>query len=246
MSLSRWMDRTLYPEHGERWDDALFRGAILERLEPAHRLLDVGAGAGRVTEMDFRGRVARACGVDPDPRVAQNPQLDEGRVGFGESIPWDDESFDIVVADNVLEHLERPAEVFREVARVLAPGGRFLAKTPNRRHYMPLVARITPTRFHRALNRLRGRDAADTFPTRYRANTPGDVRRLAREAGLEVARIELFEGRPEYLRWSAPTYACGWLWERAVNRVPGLASLRVLLVVELRKPERAAERRDAA
>ncbi len=61
-------------------------------------------------------------------------------------------------------------------------------------------------------------------------------RALAAWAGLEVVRIDLIEGRPEYLRFSAPTYLLGWLYERVVNRVPGLAWLRVLLVVELRKP----------
>ena len=61
-------------------------------------------------------------------------------------------------------------------------------------------------------------------------------RALAAGAGLEVVRIDLIEGRPEYLRFSAPTYLLGWLYERVVNRVPGLAWLRVLLVVELRKP----------
>ena len=50
-----------------------------------------------------------------------------------------------------------------------------------------------------------------------------------------VVRVDLIEGRPEYLRFSAPTYLLGWLYERLVNRVPGLARLRVLLVVELRK-----------
>ena len=59
---------------------------------------------------------------------------------------------------------------------------------------------------------------------------------LATRAGLEVVRIDLIDGRPEYLRFSAPTYLLGWLYERLVNRVPGLARLRVLLVVELRKP----------
>jgi hypothetical protein len=76
----------------------------------------------------------------------------------------------------------------------------------------------------------------DVFPTRYRANSPGDPRALAAGAGLEVVRVELLEGRPEYLRFSAPIDLLGWLYERLVNRVPGLAWLRVLLVVELRKP----------
>ena len=98
-----------------------------------------------------------------------------------------------------------------------------------------MIARLTPHGFHRRVVRWRGRAADDVFPTRYRANSPGDIQALAARAGLEVVRIDLIEGRPEYLRFAAPTYLLGWLYERLVNRVPGLAWLRMLLVVELRK-----------
>ena len=81
--------------------------------------------------MNFRGHARRLCGIDPDPRVAANPYLDEGQVGVGESIPYPDASFDVVFADNVLEHLPDPAAVFAAVTRVLRPGGVFLGKTPN-------------------------------------------------------------------------------------------------------------------
>lgn len=236
MTLVRLMDRALYPRFGERWDDALFRDRVLSRLQDRDHLLDLGAGAGRVAEMNFKGIAASACGIDPDERVLTNPHLDEGRVGRGEVIPYGDECFDVVVADNVLEHLERPREVFAEVARVLRPGGRFFAKTPNKFHYMPTIARLTSTRFHRYVNKLRGRDEVDTFPTRYLANTPADVRRWADEVGLKVRRIELVEGRPEYLRWNPLTYAAGAAYERFVNAVPIFAPLRVLLIAELQKP----------
>lgn len=231
-----WLDRALYPGTTGHWDDELFRAAVLDTLEPHHALLDLGAGAGIVPQMDFRGRCARVCGLDPDERVRVNPYLDEGRVGVGESIPWPDASFDVVTADNVLEHLADPAAVLREVARVLKPGGRFLAKTPNRRHYMPLIARCTPHAFHAYVNQKRGRASVDTFPTRYQANTPGAIRRLASEVGLEVARVSLHEHRPEYLRFNAATYLVGWAWERAVNRIPPLSGLRILMIAELAKP----------
>jgi hypothetical protein len=51
-----------------------------------------------------------------------------------------------------------------------------------------------------------------------------------------VVKIDLIEGRPEYLQFSAPTYLLGWLYERLVNKVPGLWRWRVLLMAELRKP----------
>lgn len=235
--LALYLDRRLYPDHADRWDDRAFRRAVLAELSGTERVLDLGAGAGVVPEMCFRDQAAHVAGLDPDPRVEDNPHLDEAKIGVGQAVPWEDGSFDLVVADNVLEHLERPETVFREVARVLAPGGRFLAKTPNRRHYVPLFARLTPHRFHRAFNRLRGRAEKDTFPTRYRANSPKRLRELAADAGLSVGRIELIEGRPEYLRKWPLAYLLGWLYERVVNLLPGLTGFRVLMIATFRKPD---------
>jgi SAM-dependent methyltransferase len=237
LKLAQRLDRSLYPDHGDRWDDALFRRVLLTEISPDDRVLDLGAGAGIVPEMNFRGVAARVCGVDPDPRVADNPYLDEAEVGVGESVPYPDGSFDLVFADNVLEHLEDPRQVFAEVARLLAPGGRFLVKTPNRWHYVALAARWTPHRFHRAYNRRRGRTTGDTFPTRYLANRPRRLRELAAGAGLRVRSIELIEGRPEYLRTWAPAYLLGWLYERAVNRLPALRGFRVVMIAVFEKPE---------
>lgn len=232
-----WLDQRLYPHTEGNWDDRLLEARISQRIRPEMTILDVGAGAGIVDLLSFKGRAARVCGVDPDPRVVDNPHLDEGREGFAESIPYPDETFDLAFADNVLEHLEQPLEVFQEVARVLKPGGWFLVKTPNRRHYMPLIASSTPLWFHRAYNRLRGRASEDTFPTVYRANTPEDLDHHARGAGLKVVATELVEDRPEYLRLSAPTYLAGAAYERLVNSTPRLERYRVLLIGELRKPE---------
>jgi SAM-dependent methyltransferase len=175
-------------------------------------------------------------GLDPDPRVVDNPFLDEAIAGSGSRIPLPDASCDLVICDNVLEHISEPQVVMDEIARVLKPGGWFLAKTPNRRHYMPLISRMTPTSFHRWVNARRGRQESDTFPTHYRINTPGDVERFARASGLEVQAIHLIEGRPEYLRIAAAAYVLGALYERIVNATGFLARFRILLLIELRKP----------
>jgi SAM-dependent methyltransferase len=198
-------------------------------------VLDVGAGAGIVQEMSFRGKVAHISGIDLDERVLQNPLLDDAKIASAEAIPYPGASFDLVFCDNVLEHLDRPEVVFREVARVLAPGGSFLAKTPNKNHYMPLIAQATPHAFHQFYNRLRGRASADTFPTRYRANSRGAVERLARGAGLRVESIDIVEGRPEYLRLTPPTYLAGYLYERIVNSTPLLEPFRIVMFIHLRK-----------
>ncbi len=230
-----WIDRHFYPGVADHWDDELLRLTILETARPDWNVLDLGAGAGLVRQMNFRGFVRRVCGVDPDPRVLQNPALDEAKVGAGEAIPFPGEEFDLVFADNVLEHLPDPTAVFREVWRILKPGGAFIFKTPNRRHYVPILARLTSHRFHEMVTRLRGRQAADTFPTLYRANTPGALRRLAAKTGFRIDELRLVESRPEYLRISAPTYLMGMAYERLLNASPLLAPLRVVMLGRMYK-----------
>ena len=121
-SLVERLDRRLYAGYQRNWDDRLFRERVLARLDERAVVLDLGAGAGIVAEMNFRGRAARVCGVDLDPRVESNPMLDEGRVADAGRIPYPDESFDVVFSDNVVEHLDDPLVVFSEVVRVLKPG----------------------------------------------------------------------------------------------------------------------------
>lgn len=229
------LDQALYPSFARNWDDLLFREKIHEALMPDFSVLDLGAGAGIVEAMNFKGKAKRVCGVDLDPRVVDNPFLDEGRVADAGLIPYPDESFDLVFSDNVLEHLDQPQQVFAEVARVLKPGGCFLFKTPNKSHYMPLIARLTPHKFHQYVNRLRGRNEVDTFPTLYKANSIKDITRISAQTGMAVAEIKRIEGRPEYLRISWPTDLIGAAYERLVNQFDFLAAFRVLLIGKLEK-----------
>lgn len=235
-SLVQAIDKIFYPTHADNWDDQLLREAILPRLKPEFRILDIGAGAGIVPQMNFRGMVERVVGVDPDPRVQANPYLDEAHVGLANAMPYlEDNAFDLVFSDNVLEHVDEPNTFLREIHRILKPGGVLITKTPNRRHYMPLIARCTPHWFHRFYNRLRGRPSADTFPTRYRLNTRIDQSRHAAAAGLRVVTIVGIEGRPEYLRLSFVIYPLGIAYERIVNAL-GLEDWRILFISTFEKP----------
>jgi len=239
MSMVESIDRRFYPQFDRNWDDVLFRKKLLAFIHPEATVLDLGAGAGIVEAMNFRGHAGRVCGVDLDPRVVENPYLDEGIVADAGKIPYPDASFDLVFADNVMEHIDKPDQVFAEIERVLRPGGRLLFKTPNKSHYMPVIARLTPHGFHQWINRKRGRHETDTFPTRYKCNTPADVRAIACRAGLGVDAIDLVEGRPEYLRVSAPTYLVGLGYERLVNASDLLERFRILLIGTLSKPDRS-------
>jgi SAM-dependent methyltransferase len=57
----------------------------------------------------------------------------------GESLPFPDHSFDVVICDNVVDHAESPARIVRELVRILAPGG-LLYFTVNVHHRVYSVA----------------------------------------------------------------------------------------------------------
>lgn len=235
MSIKNALDRRWYPDFEDSWDGHAFRERILERITPQSRMLDIGAGRGATEVMRFKGLVKELIGTDVDPAVLQNSDVDRAvHTPDGSLQGVDDNSCDVVVSKHVLEHVEDPGQFFSEVARVLKPGGYFLAVTPNATHYVPLIARLTPLSFHKAFNKLRGREALDTFPTRYRANSASALKRWAAQSGLEVIAIERQQGRPEYMRLNPVLYAGGMVYERKVNRL-GLDAFKAVIYVTMRK-----------
>ena len=208
---------------------------IDEFVTPTDVVLDAGCGSGRVFQHRLAGRVQRVLGVDVTDEPRDNANIDGAAKGNLGALPLRDGTFDLIVVSHVAEHLTAPEDVFRELARVLRPGGRLLLLTPNRWHYVALFARLFPHRLHVAFNRWRGVDARDVFPTAYRANTAGRLRALTSDAGLAVERLERFETEPEYLAFHLLPYALGVGYERLVNRIDALVPLRVNLLLVARK-----------
>lgn len=112
--------------------------AIVDRVEPylnrgqSLTALDIGAAQGRgVVALSQRG--FRASGVEPwDEAREIARQLGERlgcdistRTGRAEEIPFEDETFDLVVATSVMEHVENLERSLAEIFRVLLPGGVF-------------------------------------------------------------------------------------------------------------------------
>jgi ubiquinone/menaquinone biosynthesis C-methylase UbiE len=198
-------------------------------------VLDIGAGAGQRSVYQLKGRCREMVGVDIDPQVINNPLLDKGIVTDGQLLPFESNSFDLAFSIYVLEHVQDPKSFCREVSRILKPGGEFWALTPNRFHYVPIIANLTPTKFHKWINKKRGRNESDTFPTFYRLNTAGALKKQFAEVGLELIEMQAIEVRPNYLQFSLPLYLLGAAYERIVNSSRLFSALRVNYIVGFRK-----------
>jgi len=114
-------------------------------LEPGHLLLDMGAGAGRHAFESFR-RGARVVAVDYDAAelkdvvglFAAMVEADEGPGdglaaavnGDGTRLPFPDDTFDRIIASEVLEHIPDDGAAAAELFRVLKPGGTVAVTVP--------------------------------------------------------------------------------------------------------------------
>lgn len=190
---------------------------VRARVNRDSRVLDLGCGRGGVVELIWR-EVELAAGLDPD-----SPSLSEHRAqgmpvvrGVGERLPFATASFDLVVSVWVMEHLEQPEAMLREVRRVLRPGGHFVFLTPNLRNplmWLNRLGKALPRLQRRLVPRLYGRQEADTFPVRYRANTVRVLREQAGRSGLEVAELRVVPD-PTYLALNGLMFRASVLSER--------------------------------
>jgi SAM-dependent methyltransferase len=91
--------------------------------------LDLGAGRGELsTRLAARGYAVTAVERYGEQFEAKVPLVD---ADLNEPFPFDDRSFDVAMAIEILEHLENPRRFLRELARTLRPGGVAVVSTPN-------------------------------------------------------------------------------------------------------------------
>ncbi|MDR3191575.1 MAG: class I SAM-dependent methyltransferase [Treponema sp.] len=116
-------------------EDAGFGEIQAELLASASRpprLIDIGCATGALLEK-LRNRGWESAGVEISPS-AEYARRERGLDVW--SLPLEEcrfpaASFDVVLASHLIEHLNDPAGFVAEVYRILVPGGRFLATTPN-------------------------------------------------------------------------------------------------------------------
>lgn len=141
------------------------------------KILDVGSGWGEVS-VELANAGANVIGVEPDNEVLRISQLlasmQKSHVkfihGYAESLPFPDESFDIVVCNDVLEHVQDVDKSLSEMIRVVKVNGlAYLATAnysfPREGHYKVLAPTMLPKKLIKLYIRMIGRnpDYVDTL-----------------------------------------------------------------------------------
>lgn len=179
-------------------------------LRPDMTVLDFGAGRGAaITDsniiykkklMTLRGKVAKVIACDVDEAVFDNPGADETLViRPGAPLPFDDNTFDLIVSDFVFEHIADPALVSRELKRILKPGGWICARTPNKYCLISLITRVVRNSAHSTiLRRVQPeRHSFDVFPTVFKLNSLRAIRTWFKPGDFDNFTYR-YEAEPSY------------------------------------------------
>lgn len=224
-------DRFFPQEHPYR----LLEREVDRYLRRDHVLLDAGCGRAAPVLAKYHGKAARLIGVDlvefePVPGI----ELLKGDLG---AISLPSESVDVVMARSVMEHVTDPQAVYREIYRVLKPGGHFIFLTANLWDYASIIARIIPNRFHPFIvSKTEGRAECDVFPVAYRTNTLGAVEKWARQSGFEPVASRYVGQYPAYFMFNAFLFLLATAYEKLISRIRMLNFLQGWIFVTLRKP----------
>jgi SAM-dependent methyltransferase len=139
------VDPNLLNEH-------LARYRFAARFADGRRVLDAGCGSGYgVAEL---ANAAAVVAMDISAEATAYARREFSRTGVHflqgacESLPFADASFDLVVAFEVIEHLDRWREMLAEARRVLRPHGVLLVSTPNKAWYAESRAAAGPNPYH--------------------------------------------------------------------------------------------------
>jgi GT2 family glycosyltransferase/SAM-dependent methyltransferase len=158
---------------------------ILRQVRAASSVLDVGCSTGYLGE-ELRGRGCRVWGLDRDAAAVAEatPWYEDVRIldlDVCDDLPWPDQSFDVVLCADVLEHLRDPVRALGLVRRYLSPGGRLVLSLPNVAH--------ASVRLPLLVGRFDYRRSGILDETHLRLFTFRTTRALVESSGFTVERV---------------------------------------------------------
>jgi len=209
--------KAMFPS--ETHPNRVIERAILERLGADANVLDIGCGRTAPNLSGLIGKAGKLHGIDVIDFTVNDPQLHlfKNDVRDMKDIPGN--SIDLAYSRAVMEHLEQPEAAFKEIARVLKPGGIYVFTTPSIYDYGSIAALLIPNRFHaRIVSATEGRAGEDVFPTVFGANSLRAIRKHADRCDLKVRDFEYIGQYPSYLVFNRVLFWLGSLYQKAIER----------------------------
>ena len=137
--------------NADLWAEHIARYALACHYTNGARVLDIGCGTGYGTA-ELAGEAKLAAGIDVSREAVQYAREHYPQSRFlqasADALPFAGDSFDLVTAFEVIEHLPDFRRLLAESRRVLRPGGLFLVSTPNTLYYSESRAKDGPNPFH--------------------------------------------------------------------------------------------------
>lgn len=133
----KWFEETNHPIALLRAENRLRNPWIMSQLKPGSKVVDLGCGAGLLTNALAQAGHA-VVGIDLSKNCLEMAQRKDATKSVtylqadASSTPLSSSDFDVVCAMDLLEHVQNPQEVIAEAARLLKPGGLFFFHTFNR------------------------------------------------------------------------------------------------------------------
>jgi len=223
---------------------SLYEKVLSSYVDSNTKWLDLGCGhqvlpSWRLEqEKKLVGRCRSVVGIDYDSgSLKAHKSISERVRGSITELPFRDNYFDLVTANMVVEHLDKPDAQFHEVFRVLKPGGGFVFHTPNALGYLTIGARLIPNRFKKRLvYLLEGRNENDIFETHYRANSRKKIGELAHATGFSLVKVKMMVTDAGFSSFSPPLAALELVWIRLLM-TESLKPLRIQIIAILKKPD---------
>jgi SAM-dependent methyltransferase len=135
------------------WSEHIARYAFARRYAEGRRVLDLGCGTG-YGSAELAQTAAEVVGVDIAPEAIEYARTTYPlpALRFVEAsctaVPFPQNSFNLVVAFEVIEHLQNFREFLTECARVITPQGLLLVSSPNKRYYAESRAKAGANPYH--------------------------------------------------------------------------------------------------